>query len=74
MNKIYEIFISTFLEIYKTNFPYKKAIVKPKDLKNPWMSKALKNILYSEAKVLCEILKQKTTEFEKNLQRLQKSI
>ena len=49
MNKIYEIFISTFLEIYETNFPYKKAIVKPKDLKNPWMSKALKNILYSEA-------------------------
>ena len=42
MNKIYEIFLSTFLEIYETNFPCKQVTVKPTDVKNPWMSKALK--------------------------------
>ena len=39
---MYETFLSTFLEIYETNFPYKQVTVKPKDIKNPWMSKVLK--------------------------------
>ena len=41
-NKMYETFLSTFLEIYETNFSYKQVTVKPKDIKNPWMSKVLK--------------------------------
>ena len=35
VNKMYETFLSTFLEIYETNFPYKQVTVKPKDAKNP---------------------------------------
>ena len=42
VNKMYETFLSTILEIYETNFPYKQVTVKPKDVKYPWMSKALK--------------------------------
>ena len=42
VNKIYETFLRTFLENYEINFPYKQVTVKPKDVKNPWMSKALK--------------------------------
>ena len=34
VNKIYETFLSTFLESYETNLPYKQ-VVKPKDIKNP---------------------------------------
>ena len=39
---MYETFLSTFWEIYEINFPYKQVTVKPKDVKSPWMSKALK--------------------------------
>ena len=39
---MYEIFLSTFFEIYETNFFYKQLTVKPKDIKNSWMSKVLK--------------------------------
>ena len=42
VNKMNETFLSTFLEIYETNFPYKQVTVKPKDEKNLWMSKAFK--------------------------------
>ena len=41
VNKMYETFLSTFLDIYETNIPYKQVTVKPKDVKNPWMSKTL---------------------------------
>ena len=33
-NKMHETFLSTFFEIYKTNFPYKQVTVKPEDVKN----------------------------------------
>ena len=33
VNKMYETFLSTFLEIYQTNFQYKQVSVKPKDVK-----------------------------------------
>ena len=39
---MYETFLSTFSEIYETNFPFKQVTVKPKDVRNPWMGKALK--------------------------------
>ena len=34
VNEMHETFLSTFLDIYKTNFPYKQVTVKPKDVKN----------------------------------------
>ena len=55
VNKMYETFLSIFLEIYETDFPYKQVTAKSKEVKHPWMSKALKNIIYSEAKIICEI-------------------
>ena len=42
MNNLHETFLSTFFEIYETNLPYKQVTVKREDVKNPWMSKALK--------------------------------
>ena len=32
---MYEYFLSTFLEVYETNFPNKQVTIKPKDVKNP---------------------------------------
>ena len=60
---MYETFLSTFWEIYEINFPYKQVTVKPKDVKSPWMSKALKKS--SSQKQILKYLKQKTTESEK---------
>ena len=60
---MYEAFLSTFLEIYDTNFPWKQVTVKPKDVKNPC------KIIYSEAITVCEIFKT-----ENDLQRLRKTI
>ena len=71
---MYETFLSTFLEIYETNFPYKQVTVKPKDIKNPWMSKALKKSSIQKQKFYVKYLKQKMIESKTNLQRLQKSI
>ena len=71
---MYETFLSTFLEIYETNFPYKQVTVKPKDIKNPWMSKVLKKSSIQKQKFYVKYLKQKMTESKTNLQRLQKSI
>ena len=65
LNKIYETFLSKFLEIYETNFSYKQVTVKPKDVKNPWMSKALKKLSIQKQKLYVKYLKQKTTESEK---------
>ena len=62
---MYETFLSTFLEIYETNFPYKQVTVKPKDVKNPWMSKALEKSSIQKQKLYVKNFKQKTTEFEK---------
>ena len=42
VNKMYEALLSTFLEIYETNFPCKQITGKPKDVKNPCLIKALK--------------------------------
>ena len=42
VNKMYETFLSTFLEIHETKFLYKQVTVKPKDVKNHWMGKVLK--------------------------------
>ena len=67
---MHETFLSTFLEIYETNFPYKQVTVKPKDLKNTWMNKALKKSSIQKQKLYVKYLKQKTTESETNLQRL----
>ena len=64
VNKTYETFLSTFLDIYETNFPYKLVTVKPKDVKNPWMSKALKKSSIQKQKLYVKYLKQKTTESE----------
>ena len=64
VSKIYETFLSTFLESYKTNLPYKQ-VVKPKDVKNPQMSKALKKSAIQKQKLCVKYLKQKTTESEK---------
>ena len=61
---MYETFLSTFLEIYETNFPYKQVTVKPKDVKNPWMSKALEKSSIQKQKLYVKSFKQKTTEFE----------
>ena len=57
------LFLSPFLEIHETNFPYKQVTAKPKDAQNLWMSKALKKIIYSEAKIVCEILKTENDRF-----------
>ena len=65
VNKMYEIFLSIFLEIYETNFSYKQVTVKPQDVKNPWMSKALKKSSIQKQKLYVKYLKQKTTESEK---------
>ena len=67
VNKMYGTFLSTFLEIYETNFPYKQVTVKPKDVKNPWMSKALKKSSIQKQKLYLKYLKQKTTESKKKL-------
>ena len=37
-----------FLEIYETNFTYKQVTVKPKDVKNPWMIRALKSSIQKQ--------------------------
>ena len=68
------LFLSIFLEIYETNFPYKQVTAKPKDVQNLWMSKALKKSSIQKQKLYVKYLKQKTTDSEKNLQRLQKFI
>ena len=39
---MYETFLSIFLEIYETDFPYKQVTAKSKEVKHPSMSKALK--------------------------------
>ena len=62
---MYEGFISTFLEIFETNFPYKQVTVKPKDVKNLWMSMALKKSSIQKQKLHVKYLNQKTTKSEK---------
>ena len=62
---MYEGFLSTFLEIYETNFPHKQVTVKPKDVKNPWMSMALKKSSIQKQKLHVKYLNQKTTKSEK---------
>ena len=62
---MYKTFLTTFVEIYETNFPYKQAAVKPKDAKNPWMSKALKKSSIQKQILYVRYLKQKTTVIEK---------
>ena len=62
---MYETFLSTFLEIYESNFPYKQVTVKPKQVKNPWMSEALKTSYIQKQYLYVKYLKQKTTESEK---------
>ena len=62
---MYKTFLSTFVEIYETNFPYKQVAVKPKDVKNPWMSKALKKSSIQKQILYVRYSKQKTTVFEK---------
>ena len=56
-----ETFLSTFLEIYRTNFPYKQVTVNPKDVKNTWMSQPLKNSSIQKQKLQAKYLKEKTT-------------
>ena len=56
-----ETFLSTFLEIYRTNFPYNQVTVNPKDVKNTWMSQALKNSSIQKQKLQAKYLKKKTT-------------
>ena len=65
VNTMHKIFLSTFLVIYETNSPYKKVTVKPKNVKNPWVSKALKKWCIQRQKLYVKYLKQKTTESEK---------
>ena len=65
VNKMYETFLSTFLEIYEINFPYKQVTVKPKDVKNPWTSKTLKKSSIQKQKLYVKYLKQKTTDSKK---------
>ena len=48
--------------------------MKPKDVKNPWMSKPLKKSSIQKQKLYVKYSKQKTTEFEKKLQRPRKFI
>ena len=43
VSTMHETFLSTFLVINETNSPYKQVTVKPKNVKNAWMSKVLKN-------------------------------
>ena len=62
---MYETFLRTFLEIYETNFPYKQVTVKPKDVKNAWMSKALKKLSIQKDKLYVKYLKEKMKESEK---------
>ena len=62
---MYETFLSTFLEIYEINFPYKQVTVKPKDVKNPWTSKTLKKSSIQKEKLYVKYLKQKTTDSKK---------
>ena len=62
---MYKTFLRTFLEIYETHFPYKQVTVKPKDVKNPWMSKTLKKSSIQKQKLHVKYLKQKTTASEK---------
>ena len=68
------LFLSTFLEIHETNFPYKQVTAKPKDAQNLWMNKALKKSFIQKQKLYVKYFKQKTTDSEKNFRRLQKFI
>ena len=60
MNKMYETFLSTLLEIYETNFPYKQVTVNLKDVKIPWMRKAFKISSIQKQNLYVKYLKQKT--------------
>ena len=57
VNKMHETFLSTFLEICETNFPYKQITVKSEDVKNPWMNKALKKLSIQKQKLYVKYLK-----------------
>ena len=57
VSKMYKTFLSIFLEIYETNFPYKQITVKRKVVKNPWMSKELNKSSIQKQKFICEIFK-----------------
>ena len=59
VNKMYKTFRSIFLEIYETDFPYKQVIVKAKEVKNPWMSEAMKQSSIQKQKLYVKYLKQK---------------
>ena len=50
------------MEIYPTTFHCKQVTVKPKNVKNPWISKALKKYSIQKQKLHAKYLKQKTTE------------
>ena len=62
---MYETFLSTFLEFYEINFPCKQVPIKPKDVKNPWMSKALKQSSLQKQNLYVKYLKQKTKKHKK---------
>ena len=62
---MYETFLSTFLEFDEINFPCKQVTIKPKDVKNPWMSKALKQSSLQKQKLYVKYLKQKTKKHKK---------
>ena len=65
VNKMIETFLSTFSE---TNFPCKQVTVKPikpKDVKNLWMSKTLKKLPIQQPKPYVNYLKEKPTDSEK---------
>ena len=62
---MYKIFLSIFLEIFETNFPYKQVTVKLKDVKNHWLSKALRKSSIQKQKLYVKYLKQKMADSDK---------
>ena len=64
MNEIYDTFLRTLTDIYDANFPVQEYILKDKDSKSPWISKALKKSSKKKQKLYIKFLITKTIEDE----------
>ena len=63
-NTLYKHFINIYSSIYDKNFPLLETEVKLKDLRTPWMSKAMKKFSKQKQKLYIKFLKSKNPEDE----------
>ena len=63
-NTLYKHFIKIFSSIYDKNFPLLETEVKLKDLRTPWMSKAMRKSSKQKQKLYIKFLKSKNPEDE----------